>query len=174
VPRLKHDAPLTLLGVGAARVREFERRRAPELKVDVHLTTLVNIHARLPAMTDLHAGQRVDRLGQVDSSAALARLVRNARDDELAWLLSNATEVGRGRLCVPPAIEVVGDIERRRSGQRVGDALADAIVLARLQGVDRRRVVQLDEHRRPSDVVLPLAAAGIAHTLNANLLAAEA
>lgn len=107
MPCFEDNTALALLGVGAACVGELEWRRAPELKQNIHLVAFVYVHAGLLTTADLNTGQRVDSLGDVYRSAALAGLVRDASDDEIARLLRNTAEVGRLRLSIPSAVEVV-------------------------------------------------------------------
>ena len=174
MPGFKDDALLTLLGVGATGVCEFEGRRAPELEKDVDFVAFVDIHARLLATADLDAGKRMDGLGDVDGGATFAGLVGNAGDGELTGLLGNTAEVGRLGLGVPTAVEVVGDVERRSAGQGVGDAFADTVILAGLEGVDRRSLVEMDLDSLAVGFVLLLAASCIADGADADMLAAEA
>lgn len=174
VPGLEYDAPLSLLGVAASRVCEFKRRGAPELKENVHFVAFVNVHARVLTTADLHAGKGMDRLGNVDGGTAFAGLIRDARNDELAGLLSNTPEAGSVRPCVPLAVEVVSNVEWWRAREGVGDALADAVILARLQRVYRRGIVQLNLYRGPSHVVLSLAAPCVSNSTDEKLLVAKA
>ena len=174
VAGLEDLGALAPTGVGAAGVRELEGRGAPELEQDLHLAALVDVHLDHAPLADPHARHRVDRLRQLHCRPAVARPVAYARDGEVSRSLCYAPEVRRRRLrLLLHPVELVVHLERRRARERVRDALAHAVVGSLLQGVDGRRVVELDLHRRATHVGLGLAAAGVAHVADPDLLDAE-
>ncbi len=163
--------------VAAARVGELERGRAPELEQDLHLAALVDVHLDHPPLADAHTRHRPDHprtQARGHSRPAVARPVANARDGKLARRLGDPPEARRRRLGLfLHPVERVVYLEGRRARERVRDPLANAVVGPLFQGIDGRRVVELYVYRWAAELRLRLAAAGVAHVADPDLLCAE-
>jgi hypothetical protein len=80
--------------VGAAGVCEFERRGAPEFKLEVRSAALMDVNFVDLAAGEFDGGHGVDVLFEIERGEAFGGRVAEARDGESARELGEAAEVG--------------------------------------------------------------------------------
>lgn len=183
---LQHRRALTLLlGVGAASIRELERRGSVELEKNLDLATLVDVRLHLLTLGNTGRGERVNSLGDVDRSAALGCPVTNRGNRELTGVLGDTAESRGGRFGPRLlAVEGIPNLEGSGTSEGVPETFADAVVGASLERINGGRLKELDLNRvglaiRSISVgrcVIGdrMAAAAVANAANANRLGSKA
>lgn len=148
---LEHLTLPTLIRIGAAGIREFKGRGAPELEFQIGAATLVDVDFGDLAAGEADRGDGMDRLCEVEGGAALGGRVAETGDGEGAWELGEAPERGAGvGGFALLGLEGVVDCEGGLAAKGKGEALADAEILAVFEGCGRGCVVHADLDAGPA------------------------
>ena len=109
---LKDLAPFAACSVGAARVRELERRGTPKLEVEVGAAAFVDINLVYATTRETNGGNGVNLLSEIEGGETLGRGVAKTGDGESAGKLGEAAESSAcvGRLALL-AFESIVDCE---------------------------------------------------------------